>query len=128
MTVVRYLYNRQVTPPALFIHATCRCPKTANELSDFPAQLDTGSDRTVIPARIAEELNLVPVQELLVAGLGGEPQALPSYLLDIEIRGFQSLRIEVVAHQEEPYVLLGRDVLNHFRILLDGPNLAFEIE
>ena len=29
-----------------------------------------------------------------------------------------------VASPLEPYVLLGRDVLNHFRITLDGPNLV----
>ena len=26
-----------------------------------------------------------------------------------------------------PFVLLGRDVLNHFRVLLDGPNLVLEM-
>jgi hypothetical protein len=29
---------------------------------------------------------------------------------------------------QEPYVLLGRDVLNHFRITLGGPNLALTID
>lgn len=33
----------------------------------------------------------------------------------------------MVRYQGELYVLLGRDVLNRHRILLDGPQLAFEI-
>jgi hypothetical protein len=36
--------------------------------------------------------------------------------------------VKVLASLEEPYVLLGRDVLNHFRITLDGPNLVLDIE
>jgi hypothetical protein len=32
--------------------------------------------------------------------------------------------VEAIAHAEEPFVLLGRDVLN---LVLDGPQLALEI-
>ncbi len=35
--------------------------------------------------------------------------------------------IEVVASPGESWVLLGRDVLNSYRALLDGPQLAVEI-
>jgi hypothetical protein len=33
----------------------------------------------------------------------------------------------VLASHDEPYALLGRDVLNRFTILLDGPNLVLEV-
>jgi hypothetical protein len=33
----------------------------------------------------------------------------------------------VVASSGEPWVLLGRDVLNAHRLLLDGPHLTLEI-
>ena len=36
--------------------------------------------------------------------------------------------IRVVASRDEPYVLLGRDVLNGHRVILDGPRLHLEIE
>jgi hypothetical protein len=38
------------------------------------------------------------------------------------------ITVEAFASREEPHVLLGRDVLNHFRVLLDGPNLVLEME
>jgi hypothetical protein len=44
------------------------------------------------------------------------------------IRSFPPMTVEVLAHPAEPFILLGRDVLNHYRILLDGPKLALEIE
>ena len=34
----------------------------------------------------------------------------------------------VAACHTEPYILLGRDVLNGFRIVLDGPALRIELE
>jgi len=36
--------------------------------------------------------------------------------------------IEVLANRDEPYVLLGRDVLNRHRIVLDGPQLLLDID
>jgi hypothetical protein len=36
-------------------------------------------------------------------------------------------KVVLIAHAEEPFILLGRDVLNQHRLLLDGPGLAFEI-
>ena len=35
--------------------------------------------------------------------------------------------VVLIAHAEEPFILLGRDVLNQHRLVLDGPGLAFEI-
>ena len=35
--------------------------------------------------------------------------------------------IKVVAAADEAWILLGRDVLNAFRLLLDGPQLVSEI-
>jgi hypothetical protein len=35
--------------------------------------------------------------------------------------------VEVLA-ADEPYVLLGRDILNRYRVVLDGPKQKLEIE
>jgi hypothetical protein len=43
-----------------------------------------------------------------------------------KIRESDPITVRALASQEEPYALLGRDVLNRFAILLDGPNLAIE--
>ncbi|CAN5760668.1 hypothetical protein BH23PLA1_BH23PLA1_34350 [soil metagenome] len=51
----------------------------------------------------------------------------PTYLVELAIRGLPTQPVEVFAHAGEPYVLLGRDVLNQHRLLLDGPGLALEI-
>jgi hypothetical protein len=37
-------------------------------------------------------------------------------------------KVALIAHDEEPFILLGRDILNRHRLLLDGPGLALEID
>jgi hypothetical protein len=37
------------------------------------------------------------------------------------------ITVKVVASPDEPYALLGRDVLNKHTIVLDGPNLILEV-
>ena len=51
---------------------------------------------------------------------------LPTYRVYVSIRDLRSVPVSVAA-ADEPFVLLGVDVLNHYRILLDGPNLSIEI-
>jgi hypothetical protein len=122
-----YSYNQQVVPPAPFVHVTVRCSETGKESSDLPAQLDTAADRTAIPGELADELGLVPLDELPVGGFGGQVLLVPTFLIQLSIRHLAPLSLEVLAHPEEPYVLLGRDVLNQYRILLDGPGLALDL-
>lgn len=126
--MIRYSYNRQLSPPAPFVHVTLRCHESVSEQADLPAQLDTAADRTVIPGKLVEQLGLVPLDELPVGVFGGQVFLLPTYRLELSIRNLSPVVIEVFAHPEEPFVLLGRDVLNGHRLTLDGPGLTLEME
>jgi predicted aspartyl protease len=89
--------------------------------------LDCGADRTIVPRDFVDGLQLTPLRELPVAGLGGDVQKLETFLANIQIRHLPPLAIEVLAHAGESYVLLGRDALNQLRVVLDGPNQVVEI-
>lgn len=69
--MIRYTYNRQIEPPAPFVHVSLRRAGGASSLDDLPAQIDTAADRTVIPGGLVARLALVPLDELPVAGFGG---------------------------------------------------------
>jgi len=124
----RYRYNQQVSPPAPFVHVSIRAVAENSAVSECPAQLDTAADLTVIPSRLADELHLDQLSELSILGVGAHLTTLPTFLVQIQIRDLPSRVVEVLATPDEPYVLLGRDILNQFRIMLDGPNLVLEIE
>ena len=125
--MIRYAYNRQAEPPAPFVHVSLRRPDGASSLDELAAQIDTAADRTVIPGRLVARLGLVPLDELPVVGFGGQVLLVPTYFVEVAVRGQPPCPVEVLAHDGEPHVLLGRDVLNRFRLLLDGPGFALEI-
>ena len=125
--MIRYNYNRQVTPPAPFAHVSVGRPVDETVVADLPAQLDTAADMTVIPWQIVESLQLVQLDELSTMGFGGHVASVPTFLVRLAIRQCDPVVVEVLASRDEPHVLLGRDVLNHVHIVLNGPLLVLEI-
>jgi predicted aspartyl protease len=120
-------YAEFLNPPAAFVLAKIS-PTVGTQSSEaLLAQLDTGADRTVVPLEVVEQLSLASSGVALVAGLGGEIEEARLYDVRLAIAGFSPLAVEVLANAGEPWVLLGRDVLNHFRIVLDGPGRRLEI-
>lgn len=126
--MIRFSYVSYGSAPAPFVYLTVRCRETEKQAEDVPAQLDCGSDRTVLPAKLVERLGLVEMGHLRVEGFGGQVVDAPTFAADIAVRGLHAIRIKVLANDREPVVLLGRDILNHHRIVLDGPRLKLEIE
>ena len=125
--MIRFSYLSQLQPPAPFVYVTLRNPVTGAEQRDVPAQLDCAADRTLLPESIAQALALQPIGMISIGGVGGTVQSMPSFAVEVSIQALASVTVEVVASPGESWVLLGRDVLNRHRVLLDGPQLALEI-
>jgi len=125
--MARYRFNEQLTPPAAFVFASIIRPDGGASARDVPAQLDTAADFTVLPTAIVSRLGLRQVSEIPVSGFGGAIALSPTYVVDVQVHDLTSKRVEAVSSDHERYVLLGRDVLNQFRVVLDGPNQILEI-
>ena len=121
--MTRYRYNQQVNPPAPFVHVTLHRAVGDEAISDLPAQLDTAADLTVVPLRLIEELELVPLDAVPVLGFGGILVDVPTFLVRLSLRGGEPLTLKVLGSRDEPHILLGRDVLNRHRFVLDGQAL-----
>jgi hypothetical protein len=125
--MIRYAFLAQLDPPAPFVNVVLRNPATGAELRDLPAQLDTAADRTVLPDSLVKSLVLPQVGAMKLGGFGGATYTLPVYAVLLGLHDLPARPFKVAAHAEESWVLLGRDVLNAYRVLLDGPQLALEI-
>ena len=125
--MIRYNYLSQLRPPAPFVYVTLRNPVSGAEQRDVPAQLDTAADRTLLPDIFVQSLALPQIGSIVIGGVGGVTQSMPSYPVEMAIHSLPPQLIEVVASAGESWVLLGRDVLNAYRLLLDGPQLFLEI-
>jgi hypothetical protein len=125
--VIRYRYAAQLKPPAPFVSVTLRNPVTGADKQDVPAQLDPAADRTLLREAVVLALALPQIGTILIGGVGGVTQAMPAYPVQLAIDNLPAQVIEVVASAGESWVLLGRDILNAHRLLLDGPQLFVEI-
>ena len=126
--MTRYRYNQQVSPPVPFVHVTIRRPGDEALARILPAQMGTAADMAVIPWKIVEELQLLKHDEIEILGFGGHVASVASFLVQLQIHELEPVTVEALANRDEPYVLLGRDVLNRYRIVLDGPQLVLEID
>jgi hypothetical protein len=126
--MIRYRYNDQVQPPAPFVNVGVRCPGTGAQVVNQAALLDYAADRSVLPERMIAALGLVEDGHLLFQGFAGQVVELPIFLVEIRIHDLPAVLIRAVLGRGEPFILLGRDVLNSQRVLLDGPQLALEID
>lgn len=126
--MISYGYNTQMTPPAPFVHVKLRSPDGSAQVDQVPAQVDSAADRTAIPDTVATALGLVPIRNLPVGGVGGHRSTVPTCLVELAVHDLPFRDLEVFVIAGEPWVLLGRDVLNNYRIILDGPRLGLDID
>jgi hypothetical protein len=125
--VICYQYNSQLEPPAPFVYVTLRNPVTGQELHTVPAQLDSAADRTLLPDVSVQTLALPRIREIRIGVAGGGVHTMPAYPVVVAIHDLPHQTIEAVAIAGEHWVVLGRDILNAHRIVLDGPKLSLEV-
>jgi len=95
-------------------------------ISPVSAHLDTRADMTVVPLTYLQQLAVAPVRQLLAKGFGGTTYTLDVCQIRLLISNVSAVVLDVLGHSDEPYVLIGRDILNAFRITFDGPNQVTE--
>jgi predicted aspartyl protease len=119
-------YNKDFDPPAPFVTIQVSpVSHNTNTSSPIDCLLDTGADLSLIPQRLVSELSLAPAASIIVEGFDGERQELPLFAVDIVIENTRIAGLEVTAYPTT-HAILGRDILNRFRLLLDGPAQSLE--
>lgn len=116
------------SPPAPYALVTVARPDGTGFLADLPAKVDSGASQTILPTALVERLQLEAVGQHRFEGLGGVQCTLSIFRIVLTIRGCEPVELDVAGSDGEPYILLGRDVLNQFRVTLDGPKGKLTIE
>jgi hypothetical protein len=108
-------------PPAPVAQVTLRHPHNCATVSDVPLLLDTGADITLLPRTAVKRLGvpLLADQQYELMGFDGSKSFAPVVILDLLFlrRAFRGRYLLIEAERG----ILGRDVLNHIAVLLDGP-------
>lgn len=96
-------------------------------ISDVPMLLDTGSDLTLIPRRF---FRMIGVKESATEFLELESfdrQTSVSYYVRLELIFLDRIFRGNFLSYDHSEGIIGRDILNEFSILLDGPNLNWNV-
>jgi hypothetical protein len=114
--------DQNYQPPAPVASLALRTLDGRNQtVSNVPALLDTGADVTVLPRWAMEQLGLIPQtdESIKLAGFDGGIQSAESVELEASFQGgrFQGRYVVI----DQPHGIVGRNLLNHFRLLFDGP-------
>jgi hypothetical protein len=113
-------------PPAPLAQVTLRDPSTGVTVADVALLVDSGADVTLLPRRAVEGLGitLATGRGYEIAGFDGTKSFVPAVNLDMLFlkRLFRGQYLVI----DEERGILGRDVLNHIALLLDGPRLRWD--
>jgi len=121
-------YNETYEPPAPIARVKLRNSETLKTIADVPMLLDTGSDITLLPQSLCDEIG-VEVSETESLNLEGFNHAVTEAFyvrLDFIFLNKIFRGKFLVYNQNEG--IIGRDILNEFSILFDGVNLEWKAQ
>ena len=125
----RYRYVEDYSPPAPFAYISLAKPQeNSPSVVDIPAQIDSAFDYTVLPQSIIEQLEIVQLGQVAVMGFSNAVHSAPTYLVQLGLKNREPSLVRVLADPNESVPIVGRDILNQFRIVLDGPNQVLIVE
>ena len=112
------------SPAAPVTRVTIRNPIAGKSVTGVPLLIDTGADATLIPRAILPFLDIVedalePTEYSLV---GFDGVRSPAVLVPVELEFLGRRLAGEYLLIEANYGILGRDVLNLFCLVFDGPN------
>ena len=96
-----------------------------------PALIDSGASRTCIPDQLALRLSLRKLNDKVnVSGAVGPGEIRPLYKADLNFLtlDFPNHVVVSLPGAEREHILIGRDILNRYITILDGPQRQFSIE
>ena len=122
-------YNTQgFQPPAPLATVTLRTQDGQKSLGDVAMLIDSGADVTLIPASSVQRLGLEAhnQEDYELVGFDGNKSVAKSVQCELIFlrRAFRGVYLVV----DDTTGILGRDVLNHVSLVLDGPNLDWREE
>lgn len=128
-------YSQHEFPPSPAVHVELEYLLSVTD--PVRAKIDTGATRTIVPARLLEEVGAIRTgRTVSCLSYDGEERRWPVYEVTIRVcdenwptavaDAFESSSVLGVEGQAE--VLLGRDIIAAWHLHLDGRNSRYAVE
>ncbi|MGB0383752.1 MAG: retropepsin-like aspartic protease [Ardenticatenaceae bacterium] len=119
-------YDKSQDPPAPMLQVTVSKARYRRPRRTVPALVDTGADITAVPHHLLNSLQLDPIGRVQIEGVRAKSAIVYTYGVRLKLADIVIKRIEVILADFD-FVVLGRDVLNRLYLLLNGPELTFDL-
>lgn len=124
---MRFRYNDDYFPPVPVAEVTFITVAESLRAGPFLAVVDSGADGTIVPLNFLNEIRAAPTVDMMIRSQWGERRKVLLYLVDVQVGEIRLPGIEEVGDDQTNEVILGRDILNRLRVLLDGPKQTTNI-
>lgn len=118
---MKYPFDAAYAPPFPAAPVVLRNSEEGLRTGQVQALLDTGSDGSLVPIAYLEEILAPPMTDTRIRSHWGEWRAVQVFAIDLELGSLRLPDVFVVGDEQGDEIVLGRDVLNKLRLLLDGP-------
>jgi hypothetical protein len=120
--------DRFFNPPGPLARVTLRTSSDGNAVPDVPMLIDSGADVTLIPQQSIDLLGATVDSDAAYEIMGFDGRKSFAHVASLDLiflrRVFRGRFL--IGNQE--CGVLGRDILNHVALLLDGPRLVWDEE
>lgn len=120
-----YPYDDAFSPPAPVLGLRVSSPLVPSP-TVVRGLVDSGADMTALPGPVVVSLKLGQVDLVLASGFEGRLVERPAYAALVALEDAEPQIIRVISWDED-YALVGRDIINHWRVILDGPKGTLEV-
>jgi predicted aspartyl protease len=124
--MITFSYDQAYDPAAPACQIALHVPVTGRRMA-VDAIIDTGADATIVPVSLLRQVAARRSFEATIRSQWGERRRVYLYLVDLQLETFTLPGIYVVGDDQGDEVVLGRDVLNRLRVLLDGPGRVLQV-
>jgi hypothetical protein len=93
----------------------------------LPAIVDSGADATMIPVRHLRQVGARRSRKAMMRGVTGVAALVDLYTVAVRLGPHRQGFMEVVGVGDSDETIIGRDIVNHLSVTLNGPALAVEV-
>jgi predicted aspartyl protease len=124
---MKHPYNAKYVPPIPIVEVRLSTPELGLYTAPLSAIIDTGADGTIVPTQYLRTIQAAIEEQGRLSSQWGQSRLVNLYLVDIEIDARTLPGIWVVGDTIGNELILGRNVLNRLRLLLDGLSGSSEV-
>lgn len=124
---MKHTYDLAYDPPIPVLQIRLFTPEWSLYTPLLSAIVDTGADATLVPLPYLHEIEASVEGQSGLRSQWGERRIVNLYLVDLEVEEITLPSVWVVGDDRSEEVVLGRNVINRLKILLDGPAATSEL-